>query len=78
MKHLLIEGTSHAVTVRRGLRKASWRQDPSATSVHVREAESQRRCDEGYQDGARPEEGADEIEAVIQPSGWGVEVHVLA
>lgn len=65
MKHRLMKGTSHAVTVRRGLRKAGQRQDTSATPVHVREAEGQGRCDEGYEDGARPKEGADEIEAVI-------------
>ena len=77
---ILTVRNSHAITVRRGLWKAGQRQDTSATPVHVWQAKGQGRRDEGYEDGAGPEEGADEIEAVggwIKQIGWRAEIRCI-
>ena len=60
---------SNAIVVRRRFRQNGHGQDASATAVHVREVEGQGRCDEGDEDGADTEEGADEGE-VVKDDGW--------
>lgn len=55
---------SHAHTLRRGLRQADLGQGERAEAVHVWEAEDQGRRDEGHQDGAYSQEGAEAGQAV--------------
>lgn len=55
---------SDTIVIRRRFRENGNGQDASATAVHVREVEGQGRCDEGDEDGADIEEGADKGEVV--------------